>query len=203
MYGRVHSMSSGGVVGLRATPASQPPERIRPSVRCRWVALSGWTQMLATPASMNWGIRLSGLVIWRWASMGRSTAAASEAATAGPTVRLGTRWLSITSKWTRLAPPPLALRTSSARFAKSAASIEGAPTTLSPSCPKNVKGSPSRGTAAEKRILQKAKRDNSETCLSSRAVLGYLFGKLVEVDRVKVIPDARRIDEGEAGETVE
>src|SRR5918999_1228727 len=125
-------------------PASQPPVRIRSRVRCRWVTTSGWTEMLTTPASMKGGIRLSGFVTWRWASMGRSTAAAREAATAGPTVRLGTKWLSITSKCTSSAPPLSARRTSSASSAKSAASIEGAPTTLSPSSLKNAKSTPPR-----------------------------------------------------------
>ena len=37
-------MSSGGVVGFRATPASQPPARISSSVRCRCVTTSGWTR---------------------------------------------------------------------------------------------------------------------------------------------------------------
>src|ERR671911_2641945 len=111
--------------------------------------------MLTTPASMKDGIRLSGFVIWRWASMGRSTAAASEAATAGPTVRFGTKWLSITSKCTSPAPPLSALRTSSASSEKSAASIEGAPTTLLPSLPKNVKRSPSQAEYPERVILQK------------------------------------------------
>src|SRR5215207_6843366 len=147
-------MSSGGLVGFRATPASQPLDRISSSVRWRWMTTSGWTVMLATPASTKEGIRLSGLVICRWASMGRSMAAASEAATIGPMVRLGTKWLSITSKWTRSAPPLCARCTSSARFAKSAASIEGAPTTLSPSSPKYVNRSPSCNTATATTILQ-------------------------------------------------
>src|ERR687894_3038992 len=90
--------------------------------------------------------------------MGRSTAAASEAATAGPTVRLGTKWLSITSKCTSAAPPLSALRTSSASSEKSAASIEGAPTTLSPSLPKNVKRSASHVEVPETAILQKGHR---------------------------------------------
>src|SRR5918998_36320 len=45
----------------------------------------------------------------------------------------------MTSKWISSAPPLAALRTSSASSAKLAANIEGAPTTLLPSCPKNVK----------------------------------------------------------------
>src|SRR5919199_6142186 len=86
--------------------------------------------------------------------MGRSTAAASEAATAGPTVRLGTKWLSITSKCTSSAPPLSARRTSSASSAKSAESTEGAPTTLSPRLPKNVKTAASQVEHPEVVILQ-------------------------------------------------
>src|ERR687898_1207020 len=107
---------------------------------------------------MKDGIRLSGFVTWRWASMGRSTAAASEAATAGPTVRLGTKWLSITSKCTSSAPPLSARRTSSASSEKSAASIEGAPTTLSSSLPKNAKRSASQVEDPATAILQKGHR---------------------------------------------
>src|SRR5918998_239854 len=148
-------MSSGGVVGFKATPASQPPARIISRVRCRWVTASGWTEMLATPASTNGRIRLSGLSTMRCASTGRSTASTSEAATTGPMVRLGTKWLSIASKWTSSAPPSLALSTSSARLAKSAASIEGAPTTLSPSSPQNAKRRALPRSGQRRIILQK------------------------------------------------
>src|SRR5215210_5511641 len=67
-------MSSGGVVGLRAAPASQPAPRITSRILCRWVTASGCTEMLVTPASTNGWIRLSGLSTMRWASTGRSTA---------------------------------------------------------------------------------------------------------------------------------
>src|SRR5918997_598006 len=136
-------MDSGGVVGFKATPASQPPARISSRTRCRCVTASGCTEMLTTPASINGFIRLSGVSTMRWASMGISTASTSEAATTGPMVRFGTKWLSMASKWTSSAPPLSALRTSSARFAKSAARIEGAPTTLPPSSRQNAKSNPS------------------------------------------------------------
>src|SRR5687767_963533 len=152
--------------------------------------------MLTTPASMKAGIRLSGLVTWRWASMGRFTAAASEAATAGPTVRLGTKWLSITSKCTSAAPPLSALRTSSASSEKSAASIEGAPTTLSPSLPKNVKRSASQVEYPETAILQKGPGANSSS--GSRP-----SGHLLEVDSVEIIPLTGCLYGGEAGEALE
>src|SRR5919112_6385301 len=192
MNGRAHWTSSGGLVGFRATPASQPPAWISPSVRWRWVTTSGWTAMLATPASAKEGIRLSGLVICRWASMGRSMAAASEAATIGPTVRLGTKWLSITSKWTRLAPPPCARRTSSARFAKSAASIEGAPTTLSPSSPKYVNSVPSSSADPANSILQ-----NGHYPVSYRR--NPLNGQLLAIHGEQDVPLARRVHQCKSG----
>src|SRR5688500_14983048 len=182
-------MDSGGVVGVRATPASQPPVWIRSSVRCRCVTTSGWTEILTTPASMKDGIRLSGFVTWRWASMGRFTAAASEAATAGPTVRLGTKWLSIASKCTSAAPPLSALRTSSASSEKSAARIEGAPTTLSPSLPKNVKRSASQAEYSERTILQKGPQENSS--------------ELLEVHGVKIVPLAGCLYRSKAGQAFE
>src|SRR5918999_3149815 len=137
-------MTSGEVVGFRATPASQPPSWIISRVRCRCVTASGCTEMLTTPALMNGRMRLSGLSTMRWASTGILMASTSEAATTGPMVKLGTKWLSIASKWTSSAPPLSARRTSSASSAKSAASIEGAPTTLSPSSLKNAKSTPPR-----------------------------------------------------------
>src|SRR5215213_3169807 len=111
--------------------------------------------MLATPASMNGWIRLSGLSTMRCASTGRTTASTSEAATTGPMVRLGTKWLSIASKWTSSAPPSCARRTSSARLAKSAESMEGAPTTLSPRSAQNANRSASSRRSQLRVILQK------------------------------------------------
>src|SRR5919112_2543979 len=131
-------MVSGGVVGFRATPASAPPSRITARVRCRCVTTSGWTEMLATPASRKSGIRLSGLSTIRCTSTGRSVCGTSEAATGGPKDRLGTKWLSMVSKCTNAAPPALALLTSSASRAKSAARIEGPPT----SPPSNSENNP-------------------------------------------------------------
>src|SRR2546430_4165842 len=49
--------------------------------------------------------------------------------TGGPIVRFGTKWPSITSKWTIVPPPLSAAWTSSARWAKSAERIEGASST--------------------------------------------------------------------------
>ena len=124
---------------------------------------SGCTEMLATPASTKAGIRESGRITCRCASTGSSVARAREAATAGPTVRFGTKWLSMTSKCTSSAPPASARRTSSARFAKSAARIEGAPATLSSNSLKNPKsylpnGSPQ--TVPEVAILQHGARSD-------------------------------------------
>src|SRR5215203_5626933 len=163
-------MSSGGVVGFRAAPASQPLPRISSRILCRCVTASGCTEMLATPASMNGWIRLSGLSTIRWASTGRSTASTSEAATTGPMVRFGTKWLSIASKWTSAAPPACARRTSSPRLAKSAASIEGAPTTLSPRSPQNAKRSASSSRCQHRIILQKRDLENG----GSRSLLDQL-----------------------------
>src|SRR5215216_6139248 len=163
-------MDSGGVVGFRATPASQPPSRIISRVRCRCVTASGCTEMLTTPASIKGLMRLSGLSTMRWASTGRSTASTSEAATTGPMVRFGTKWLSIASKWTSSAPPACARRTSSPRLAKSAASIEGAPTTLSPRSPQNANRSASSPRSQRRAILQKRHLENG----GSRSLLDQL-----------------------------
>src|SRR5918997_5060264 len=160
-------MTSGEVVGFRATPASQPPSRIISRVRCRCVTASDCTEMLTTPALMNGRMRLSGLSTMRWASTGILMASTSEAATTGPMVKLGTKWLSIASKWTSSAPPLSARRTSSASSAKSAASIEGAPTTLSPSSLKNATRTPPRIWAGPQHSTKKA-------CCGTRVRCGLL-----------------------------
>src|SRR5215216_1316706 len=121
--------------------------------------------MLTTPASMKGLMRLSGLSTIRWASTGMSTASPSDAATTGPLVRFGTQWLSIASKWTSSAPPLSARRTSSARLAKSAASIEGAPTTLSPSSPQNAKSNASSSMGRAGIFYRKSPRWNPRRLL--------------------------------------
>src|SRR5919112_2598450 len=158
--------------------------------------------MLSTPASMKEGIRLSGFVTCRWASIGRSTAAASEAATAGPTVRLGTKWLSMTSKCTSAAPPLSARRTSSASSAKSAARIEGAPITLPPSVPKNVNRLPPNLHLYRWPFYRKGDLHYAPL-MSETAVREPPSWKLLEIHAVEVIPLARCFYGGEAGEAIE
>src|SRR5215210_2259819 len=104
--------------------------------------------------------------------MGRSIGGGREAATAGPKVRLGKKRLSIKAKCTSSAPPLSALRTSSASSEKSAACIEGAPITLSPSLPKNVKSHVSQVERPERAILQKGPQANSSAALASRPPSG-------------------------------
>src|SRR4029453_12270815 len=62
----------------------------------------------------------------RWTSMGSFVALRTAFTTGGPTVRLGTKWPSITSTWTRPAPPRSAAAISSAQRPKSAERMEGA-----------------------------------------------------------------------------
>src|ERR1700690_3552769 len=68
----------------------------------------------------------SGFSIMRWQSSGSRVARRKDLTTGGPMVRLGTKCPSMTSTWMTLAPPAVARSTWSARWAKSAESIEGA-----------------------------------------------------------------------------
>src|SRR5690242_1898687 len=66
-----------------------------------------------------------GLVIIRWASMGRRVQRRTAATTIGPMVMLGTKWPSMTSTWMRWPPPASASRTCSPRRVKSADRMDG------------------------------------------------------------------------------
>jgi len=51
------------------------------------------------PASTYWGAQRSGSSIIRWQSSGVSVARARDSTTGTPSVRFGTKWLSMTSTW--------------------------------------------------------------------------------------------------------
>ena len=87
---------------------------------------SGWTVMMSAPASANASRKVSTGEIIRWTSNGFCVCGRSAFTTAGPMVRLGTKWPSITSMWIQSAPASSIARTSSPSLAKSADRIEGA-----------------------------------------------------------------------------
>ena len=124
---RVQSSQSRGVAGLSTRPARQPRSRMRARDRSRWSVPSGWMEIQVAPASAKSRMRRSTGRAMRCTSMGTVPAAPARALhTIGPTVRLGTKWLSITSKWMRSAPARTTAATSSPRRAKSAERREGA-----------------------------------------------------------------------------
>ena len=97
-----------------------------PSVRCRWVHASAWTMRRPHPASTYSAAMTSGVRTMRWASNGSVVWAWAAAMTAGPNVRLGTNWPSITSHWMRSTPAASSAATSSPSLAKSAGRTLGA-----------------------------------------------------------------------------
>src|SRR5690242_17663100 len=66
----------------------------------------------------------------RWTSIFSLVAFRRDLTTGGPSVIFGTKWPSITSTWIMRAPPRSTRATSSARWAKSAARIEGSISTI-------------------------------------------------------------------------
>src|SRR5437773_10143241 len=62
----------------------------------------------------------------RCTSRGKSVVLSIDSTTAGPIVMFGTKWPSITSRWSRRAPPSVAAAIWSAKCAKSAERIDGA-----------------------------------------------------------------------------
>src|SRR5437867_2110979 len=117
---------SNGVAGFRTTPGRIPASRIaRIVARTSW-SLSTWTVRSSTPASTNAFTKSCGCVTIRWASNGTLVRGRIDLTMAGPIVRLGTKWPSITSMWSRSAPASDASRTWSPRRSKRADKIEGA-----------------------------------------------------------------------------
>src|SRR4029079_13516292 len=87
---------------------------------------SGWTVMMSAPASAKASRKLSTGEIIKCTSNGLVVCGRSAFTTAGPMVRLGTKWPSMTSMWIQSAPASSIARTSSPSLAKSAERIEGA-----------------------------------------------------------------------------
>src|SRR5579871_851650 len=116
------------------------------SVRCKCRQTSWCTLIMFAPAAANSGMKASGLSIIRWQSSGSLVIGRSACTIGGPKVIFGTKWPSITSTWTIVPPPRSAAATSSARCAKSEASIENAssikgsllPVSLSAQCEDQV-----------------------------------------------------------------
>src|SRR3989449_254269 len=123
---RYGTLFSNGVAGFRTTPGRIPASRIaRIVARTSW-SLSTWTVRSSTPASTKAFTKSCGCVTIRWASNGTLVRGRIDLTMAGPIVRLGTKWPSITSMWSRSAPASDASRTWSPRRSKRADKIEGA-----------------------------------------------------------------------------
>src|SRR6185312_8053973 len=94
----------------------------------RWTCgpASGWNESVSAPASTKAGISGSTGVTIRWTSNSFLLCLRSAFTTTGPIVRLGTKWLSITSTWIQSAPAASIASTSAPRAEKSALRIDGA-----------------------------------------------------------------------------
>src|SRR5512139_2413821 len=101
-------------------PALAPFARSSRASRTGAVAASTWKVTEEAPASTYPGAQRSGSSIIRWQSSGVSVAFASASTTGMPSVRFGTKWLSMTSTWSQSA-----LETRRASVAKSEASMLG------------------------------------------------------------------------------
>src|SRR5437879_4284523 len=108
-----------------ATPALAPSSLIDWTVRYKDLVDSTWISISVAPDFANDSMNCSGLSIIRWASIGSAVTLATASTTAGPKVRLGTKWPSITSTWIRSAPAATASLTCSLRRPMSAERIEG------------------------------------------------------------------------------
>ena len=106
------------MAGLSAIEARAPLARISRASRTGAAAASAWKVTEPAPASTYRGAQRSASSIIRWQSSGVSVARASASTTGTPSVRFGTKWLSITSTWSQSAPSTAFA--SSARRAKSA-----------------------------------------------------------------------------------
>src|SRR5579883_3450208 len=94
----------------------------------RWTCgpASGWKDRVSAPASTKAGTSGSTGVTIRWTSNSFLLCLRSAFTTTGPIVRLGTKWLSITSTWIQSAPAASIASTSAPRAEKSALRIDGA-----------------------------------------------------------------------------
>ena len=112
--------------GWRASPrrpARAPIARSRRASATGSVAASRWKVTDAAPSSAYSGAQRSGSSIMRCTSSGTGLVAWIRSTICGPNVRFGTKWLSITSTWTKSA---VAMRASSAcMLTKSAARMLG------------------------------------------------------------------------------
>src|SRR5207245_968622 len=115
-----------GVAGLRTTPGLIPASRIARIVARTSSSLSTWTVRSSTPASANGFTNSCGCVTIRWASSGTWVSGRIDFTMAGPIVRLGTKWPSITSMWSMSAPASAASRTWSPKRSNLADKIDGA-----------------------------------------------------------------------------
>src|SRR5476649_999666 len=94
----------------------------------RWTCgpASGWNDSVSAPASTKAGISGSTGVIMRCTSNSFFVCLRNAFSTTGPIVRLGTKWLSITSTWIQSAPAASMASTSWPSAEKSADRMEGA-----------------------------------------------------------------------------
>ncbi len=112
------------MAGLSASPARAPAVRSVRARRTGAAAASTWKVTEAAPASAYAGAHRSGSSIMRWQSSGRAETLRSDSTTGSPSVRFGTKWLSITSTCTQSADWDTEA-TSSASRAKSELRIDG------------------------------------------------------------------------------
>ena len=112
------SYGSTAVAGLSAIPARACLARSSRANRTGAAHASTWKVTLDAPASTYSGAQRSGSSIIRWQSSGWSATFASASTTGRPRVRLGTKWLSITSTCSQSAPETD--RAAASRLAKSA-----------------------------------------------------------------------------------
>ena len=111
------------MAGLSPIPARAPLARSSRASRTGAAAASTWNVTEPAPASTYAGAQRSGSSIIRWQSIGVDDALPSASTTGSPSVRFGTKWLSMTSTWSQSA---LEIRSASvARWAKSQASRLG------------------------------------------------------------------------------
>ena len=151
------AQASIGVAGFSATPARAPLARSSRASRTGACAASTWNVTDSAPASANPGAQRSGSAIIRWMSNGVATALWSDSTTGNPIVRLGTKWLSITSMWMKSA---LGIRpTSVARLAKSALRMLGVMRTVTAT----------HSIERRRRALCAARRRTSRRCRAGEA----------------------------------
>ena len=104
-------------------PALAPRARSSRASLIGAIEASAWNVTEATPASAKPGAQRSASAIIRWASSGTGLTAWMRWTTGSPMVRLGTKWLSMTSTCT--ASALLMRRSSASRLTKSAERMLG------------------------------------------------------------------------------